>query len=88
MIELRAASLFREIPVTSTKTVLPLQPDAVAATFNSGSPASPGVTTLLLIFKVARKEVLKLLQFNATQKVLTTGRIALLRISITTSKNL
>jgi hypothetical protein len=38
-IELKAAALFRELAVNSKITILPIQPDAVAATFGSGSPA-------------------------------------------------
>ena len=34
LLELKVASAFREIAVNSTKTVLPLMPDSVAATFN------------------------------------------------------
>ena len=36
--ELRAAQFFREIPVQTKQTILPIMPDSVAATFNTGSP--------------------------------------------------
>ena len=77
MIELRAASLFREIPVTSTKTVMPLQPDSVAATFNSGSPASPGTANTAANLQGSEEGTGQgTAVFNATQKVLTTGRMS------------
>ena len=77
MIEMRAASLFREIPVTSTKTVLPLQPDSVAATFNSGAPASPGSDNTAANLQGSEEGSAQATAvFNATQKVLTTGRMS------------
>ena len=75
MIELRAASLFREIPVTSTKTVLPLQPDAVAATFGSGSPTTTANAAANLQGSEEGSAQASGV-FNATQKVLTTGRMS------------
>ena len=75
MIELRAASLFREIPVTSTKTVLPLQPDAVAASFNSGSPTNNDNQPANLQGSEEGSAQASGV-FNATQKVLTTGRMS------------
>ena len=75
MIELRAASLFREIPVTSTKTVLPLQPDAVAASFNTGSPTTTANQAANLQGSEEGSAQASGV-FNATQKVLTTGRMS------------
>ena len=39
-LDLQAASLFREVPVTSGATILPVSPEPVAADFNSGIPTT------------------------------------------------
>ena len=72
--ELKIAQFFREIPVTSTKTVLPLMPDSVAATFNSGIPSGTANNAANLN-DLTNGTAATGGNFDLTQKVLTTGRM-------------
>ena len=74
-LELKTAGLFREIPVTSNKTVLPLQPESVAATFNAGAPASSDANTAANLRGVLNGSNQSSGVFNAAQTILTTGRL-------------
>ena len=75
-IELRTAGLFREIPVTSTKTVLPIQPESIAASFGTGSPTTTANQAADLQGNIGDSNGAQGSGvFNAVSKVLTAGRL-------------
>ena len=75
-IELRTAGFFREIPVSSTKTVLPIAPESVAASFGTGSPTTTANQAADLQGNIGDSGGAQGAGvFNAVQKVLTAGRL-------------
>ena len=73
--ELRAASFFREIPVQTKQTILPIMPDSVAATFNSGSESDESNTPANLNDNT-RGTAATNNKFSTGQKVLIAGRLS------------
>ena len=74
LLELKVASAFREIAVNSTKTVLPLMPDSVTATFGSGSEADETNSPATLQGN-ANGTAQGAATFNALQKTITAARM-------------
>ena len=74
LLELKVASAFREISVNATKTVLPLMPDSVAATFGSGSQTDETNSPADLQGN-ANGTAQGAATFNALQKTITAARM-------------
>ena len=73
--ELRAAQFFREIPVQTKQTILPIMPDSVAATFNTGS-ASDESNSPANLNDLTRGTAATNNKFSTGQKVLIAGRLS------------
>ena len=74
LLEMKVAGAFREIAVNSTKTVLPLMPDSVAATFGSGSQTDETNSPADLQGN-ANGTAQGAATFNALQKTITAARM-------------
>jgi len=74
LLELKVASAFREIAVNSTKTVLPLMPDSVTATFGTGSETDETNSPATLQGN-ANGTAQGAATFNALQKTITAARM-------------
>ena len=74
LLELKVASAFREIAVNSTKTVLPLMPDSVTATFGTGSETDESNTPANLQGSL-NGQGQGAATFNAEQKTITAARM-------------
>jgi len=75
LLEMKVAAAFREIAVNTTKTVLPLMPDSVAATFGSGSEADESNTPANLTGNAEGTAQTPAGTFNALQKTITAARM-------------